>query len=56
VSYHCSERSCENKIDYVKGSLYEEIKHAHFIGTVRKKDIFTPIIGNESLHKINGNN
>jgi hypothetical protein len=60
----------ENKIDYVKDSFYEELEHVSdafpkfhmkillrdFNAKVGREDIFKPIAGNETLHKISNNN
>jgi hypothetical protein len=60
----------DDKIDDMKDSFYEEVKHVldkfhkyhmknflgHFNAKVGKKDIFKPTIGNESLHEMSKNN
>jgi hypothetical protein len=59
----------EDKIDDVKDSFYEQLErvldkfHTYhmkilldFNAKVGKEDIFKPIIGNESSHKISNNN
>jgi hypothetical protein len=62
--------SMEDKIDYMKGSFYEELEHVFdkfpkynmkmllgdFNGKVSKEDIFKPTIGNESLQEISNDN
>jgi hypothetical protein len=60
----------EDKIDYVKDSLYEELERVFdkfpkynmkillrdFNTKVGREDIFKPTIGNESLHEISNDN
>jgi hypothetical protein len=60
----------EDKIDYVKGSFYEELERIFdklpkyhtkillrdFSTKIGREDIFKPTIGNESLHEISNDN